>query len=264
MRDDISYVVIDTLNHALSAYALELSQKRFPLKNVIIFSDRIDCWNGRQVITIPEIGSARDYNKIVFYDLPNRIKTDYALFIQYDGFVLNGELFSEQFLNWDYIGAPWPHFREHNVGNGGFSLRSKKLISKVQEYLLPTDVDAAEDIVICRYLRARLENGWDVRFAPVKVAEMFSYELAKPDFNTFGFHGLSHLPSLMQNNIQTLFDHIQPSSVSKFFRSFRDACEKLPNSHRKLFYDYCIKHQSEMLRHAKLNLEKQSNCEQII
>ena len=125
MRDDISYVVIDTLNHALSAYALELSQKRFPLKNVIIFSDRIDCWNDRQVITIPEIGSARDYNKIVFYDLPNRIKTDYALFIQYDGFVLNGELFSEQFLNWDYIGAPWPHFREHNVGNGGFSLRSK-------------------------------------------------------------------------------------------------------------------------------------------
>ena len=43
MRDDISYVVIDTLNHALSSYALELSQKRFPLKNAIIFSDRMDC-----------------------------------------------------------------------------------------------------------------------------------------------------------------------------------------------------------------------------
>ena len=78
----------------------------------------MDCWNGRQVISIPEIRSARDYNKIVFYDLPLQIKTDYALFIQYDGFVLNGELFSEQFLNWDYIDLP--HFAEHNVGSKVF------------------------------------------------------------------------------------------------------------------------------------------------
>ena len=264
MRDDISYVIIDTLNHALSSHALEMSQRRFPLQNVIIYSDRADCWNGRQIISIPEIRSARDYNKIIFFDLPVQIKTDYALFIQYDGFVLNGELFSEQFLHWDYIGAPWPHFTENNVGNGGFSLRSKKLIRKVQECLLPTDIDAAEDVVICRYLRARLEDRWNLKFAPAKIAEMFSYEMAKPDFNTFGFHGLSHLPVLMQNDIQTLFDNLQPKSVSKFFRSFRDACEKLPNPQRKFFYDFCMKHQSEMLRHAELNLEKQSSREQII
>ena len=66
MRDDISYVVIDTLNHALSSYALELSQKRFPLKNVIIFSDRMDCWNGRQVITIPEIDPPEITIKLFF------------------------------------------------------------------------------------------------------------------------------------------------------------------------------------------------------
>ena len=81
MRDDISYVVIDTLNHALSSHALELSQKRFPLKNVIIYSDCAAHWNGREVIAIPEIESAKDYNEIVFYDLPLQLKTDYALFI---------------------------------------------------------------------------------------------------------------------------------------------------------------------------------------
>ena len=53
-----------------------------------------------------------------------------------------------------------------------------------------------EDVVICRYLRARLEANHDLRFAPEKVAEMFSYEMRKPEFETFGFHGLSHLPEL--------------------------------------------------------------------
>ena len=258
MRDDISYVVIDTLNHALSSHALELSQNRFPLKNVIIYSDCEAQWNGREVIAIPEIKSIKDYNKIVFYDLPRRLKTDYALFIQYDGFVLNGQLFSDQYLCWDYIGAPWPHYRDHCVGNGGFSLRSKKLIKNVKEFLLPADINAAEDVVICRYLRARLEDKWDLKFAPMKIAEMFSFEMVKPDFKTFGFHGLSNLPDVMKGDIQTLFHHIQPKSVSKFFRSFRNACERLPDDQRKLFYDYCAQHQSEMLRHAELNLNKQS------
>ena len=264
MHDNISYVVIDTLNHALSSHALELSQKRFPLKNVIIYSDCEAHWGGREVIVVPHIQSASDYNKIVFYDLPLQLKTDYALFIQYDGFVLNGELFSDQYLCWDYIGAPWPHHRVHNVGNGGFSLRSKKLIKKVQEYLLPADLDSAEDVVICRYLRARLEDKWDLKFAPVKIAEMFSYEMVKPEFKTFGFHGLTNLPDVMKDNMQNLFNHIQPKSVSKFFRSFRDACECLPDPQRQLFYDYCAQHQSEMLRHAKLNLKKQSKFEQIM
>ena len=102
MRDDISYVVIDTLNHALSAYALELSQKG--PKNGIIFSDRIDCWNGRQVITIPEIGSARDYTKIVFYDLPNQSKTDYALLFNMMDLCSTASCFRSSF-NWDYIGS---------------------------------------------------------------------------------------------------------------------------------------------------------------
>ena len=39
----------------------------------------------------------------------------------------------------DYIGAPWPHFRDgHNVGNGGFSLRSRRLLEACRE--LPFDV----------------------------------------------------------------------------------------------------------------------------
>ena len=264
MRSDITYVVIDTLNHSLTARALELSNDRFPLKNALIFSDRADHWNGREIIKIPEIKRAKDYNSVVFCELPKHLKTDFALFIQYDGFVLSGELFSEQYLNWDYIGAPWPHYSDYTVGNGGFSLRSKKLVNSIEKYLLPDDFNTAEDVVICRYLRARLEANHDLRFAPEKVAEMFSYEMRKPEFETFGFHGLSHLPELMVGEIGELFEHLQPQPVAKFFRSFSAACEKLPIDGRTLFNQYCFRHQTEMLYYAKLNAKRQSRSEQVL
>ena len=42
------------------------------------------------------------------------------------------------FMMWDYIGAPWPdnyHINKHNVGNGGFSLRSKSIMLKCLDYI---------------------------------------------------------------------------------------------------------------------------------
>ena len=54
-------------------------------------------------------------------------------------------LFSERFLNCDYVGAFWPHHQEFCVGNGGFSLRSRKLICSLPEFLHPDDLNKAED-----------------------------------------------------------------------------------------------------------------------
>ena len=42
---------------------------------------------------IPEIKTTADYNKVVFYELPKYLKTDFALLLQYDGFVLSGIVF---------------------------------------------------------------------------------------------------------------------------------------------------------------------------
>ena len=156
MRQDFTYIVIDTLNPELSAYALRKSQEAFAVKNVLIFSNDQTRWHENEIIKIPEIKNTADYNRVVFFELPKHLKTDYAIFIQYDGFVLSGAHFSEFFLHYDYIGAPWPHHQEFNVGNGGFSLRSARLVNAVQAFILPDDLDNAEDLVICRYLRARL------------------------------------------------------------------------------------------------------------
>ena len=52
------------------------------------------------------------------------------LIIQHDGFILNHKAWDNEFLNYDYIGAPvyWMGNKLIEVGNGGFSLRSKKLL----------------------------------------------------------------------------------------------------------------------------------------
>ena len=60
--------------------------------------------------------------------LPNIIKTEFMLGIHDDGFVINPNLWTDQFLKYDYIGAPWSHTipyygQKYRVGNGGFSLR---------------------------------------------------------------------------------------------------------------------------------------------
>ena len=258
MRQDFTYVIIDTLNPELSAYALRRSQETFAVKNVLIFSNDQTRWRENEIIKIPEIKNTADYNRVVFFELPKHLKTNYAIFIQYDGFVLSGSHFSEFFLHYDYIGAPWPHHQEFNVGNGGFSLRSARLVNAVQAFILPDDLDNQEDLVICRYLRARLEDKFGLKFAPKNMAEKFSYEMRPVSHQTFGFHGLWNLPSIMGLDVKILFDHLQPKTAVRFFRAFRDACEALPMAERELFNDYCRSHSSELLEVAEAVTKAQS------
>ena len=257
MRDDITYVIIDTLHHKLSDYALQKSHARFPLKHTLIFSDKPHEWGGHGIVQIPEIKTTADYNKVVFYELPKYLKTDFALILQYDGFVLSGNCFSERFLNCDYVGALWPHHQEFCVGNGGFSLRSKQLICSLPEFLHSGDLNKAEDVVICRYLRARLEDKYGIKFASPEMAQLFSYEMKDPAKPTFGFHGIFNLPKLMGDDVEILFEHLSPKSVVRMFRAFRDSCELLPVEKRELFYGYCKRHSSDLIRYAEANARRQ-------
>lgn len=157
--------------------------------------------------------SMKDYSKFMIYHLNEYIDTDFVITIQHDGFIINPDSWKDEFLDYDYIGAPWPRreqgfitpFGEHvSVGNGGFSLRSKKLIELPTKVEVPFDVVAMnyfykmfgstnwnEDGNICVHNRHIFEeNG--CKFAPVEVAKFFSYE-SSLDINRgiipFGYHG---------------------------------------------------------------------------
>jgi hypothetical protein len=56
------------------------------------------------------------------------------LIYQEDSIIFKNNI--DDFLHWDYIGAPWPEYQNDNktrVGNGGISLRSKFIMKKIIE-----------------------------------------------------------------------------------------------------------------------------------
>lgn len=141
-----------------------------------------------------------DYSKFIAYDLCHYINSDYAIIVHNDAYVLRPHQWVDRFLDYDYIGAPWPrdvHFTDDGmnvrVGNGGFSLRSKKLLGALNKLALPfTDNGTGfynEDGVICVYYRKELEK-YGIKFAPVEVASRFSREKDCDDSESkpFGFH----------------------------------------------------------------------------
>lgn len=130
------------------------------------------------------------YNKFVMKDIYRYIGTDHILLFQNDGYIRNVDAWDENFLKYDYIGAPWPweSYKNHPVGNGGFSLRSKKLCNILANDLL-IEAAAPEDVQICIHYRDYLINNYDIKFAPVDVASKFSVEWHDKYSNQFGFHG---------------------------------------------------------------------------
>src|SRR3990167_10317082 len=54
-----------------------------------------------------KIDNVDDWNKAVIYDLPKYVFTSHVLFIHADGFVINPELWDNEWLKLDYIGSPW-------------------------------------------------------------------------------------------------------------------------------------------------------------
>ncbi len=161
-------------------------------KEKLDFDDTVEIYNA-------ELKSSDEYSKFILYDLCKYIETRYCLLVQWDGYILNPELWSDEFFNYDYIGAPWPsntHFTkdgtEVRVGNGGFSFRSRKLLNAFNNLGLEfTDGGKGffhEDGQICNYYRKELEE-YGIKFAPVEVAARFSTELTVPEtVKSFGGH----------------------------------------------------------------------------
>jgi hypothetical protein len=154
---------------------------------------------------IDRINSLDNYSYKMIYELDKYVETDYALVIQSDGYVINPNSWRDDFLNYDYIGAPFPlpkddfSYRDSNnnifrVGNGGFSLRSKKLIELPNKLKLEWKSFHGyynEDGFICGMYKDIYENN-GMKFAPLDIAKYFSHEIEIPeikDINPFGFHG---------------------------------------------------------------------------
>lgn len=146
-------------------------------------------------IRVAPITTRNAYSQFIMKELGLLLQTQHVLLVQWDGYVIDPTAWNPEFLDFDYIGAPWPHFRDaHTVGNGGFSLRSQRLLRATA--MLPQTMEA-EDVAICRTWRPRLEEEYGICFAPEDVARRFAFERSEPPEKTFGFHGVFNLVDLV-------------------------------------------------------------------
>jgi hypothetical protein len=142
-------------------------------------------------VRIEQPKSIAEYAAFLLKEMPRLINSPFVLVTQWDGYVIDPSGWREEFLQYDYIGATWPWRTESNkVGNGGFSLRSRRLLDVTSQPWFKLQPDVNEDELICCTYRAVLEEKHQIRFAPPAVADRFSYERSVPQAPTFGFHGM--------------------------------------------------------------------------
>jgi hypothetical protein len=217
---NVTLVTIDGTGNDLNAIkALKYSTKDINFKSVLYLTAGNYKPNFCKTTNIPRL-SVDEYQKFCLTELTNHVDSDYIILIQSDGFIINPNVWDNDFLNYDYIGGPWPiellrgsykyiklvrdiehqtQFLSKNagglVGNGGFTLRSKRLLTYTQKLYKDEYYSIPEDNVISIILRQELENNglkipYDVDFASKFSCESkdINGKSYSPD-NSFGFHG---------------------------------------------------------------------------
>lgn len=193
----VTLIAASSVNLSATVAALGASMAQVKFGAVKLLSDRRPAELDDEIEWVPigPLRSSAAYSDFVLTKLADHVATSHCLLIQWDGHVLNKDCWRPEFLNYDYIGAGWPQFDDgHDVGNGGFSLRSRSLLEacRAQDFR-PSH---PEDIAIGRNNRNWLE-AQGLRFAPLSLADKFSTERRGDTASSFGYHGIWHMPRLL-------------------------------------------------------------------
>jgi tetratricopeptide (TPR) repeat protein len=216
----VTLCCVDTRNHALALRALTKSQEGVRFARTILLTDALPVGvaarAGIDIVAIPDVPSRDAYSEFVLKSLLPHVATEHVLLVQWDGYVVNPAAWDSDFLACDYIGAKWFWAAAgRRVGNGGFSLRSRKLLPALQDPRIHL-VDG-EDATIGRAFRPLLEHEHGIRFADEALADRFSFEAGYPIGKPFGFHGLF-------NFCRT----VPAAEIAALARGFSDAIARSP------------------------------------
>ncbi len=262
---NVTVVIVDTVNYSLAFAAIEKTLKQIKPARTIFFTDIT--WpqtDQLEVVNIKHLFSKKDYSQWMIKELGKQdIQTSHVLVIQWDGFVLDGEMWDDTFLGYDYLGALWPESDGYANGNGGFSLRSMKLCKALAEddFIYPI---SPEDVGICRIYRSYLEQEHGIVFGPDKVCQQFSYELIEPFAPTFGFHGKFHPPyreTVVIKRTAAMGDVVQVEPVLHHFyiQGYRVVLDTLPQFYALFaFHGFPVEDYNKFnknIRHRVVNLD---------
>lgn len=204
---NITLVAVSSVHLYETVRAMKYSMKQITYGDVVLLSDKKPFYLPADIRfqQIGRLNNVDEYSYFMVYELYKYIHTDYALIVHHDGFVVNPHLWKEEFLEYDYIGAPWRlplpdenRFRDKDgnvcrVGNG-VSLRSKELMQLPDTQHWKWEKIASgtynEDCFLCCDNKHKIEAA-GLKIAPIEVAKYFSHEQMIPEIEgiePFMFH----------------------------------------------------------------------------
>jgi hypothetical protein len=237
---DVTLLCVDTREPAFALWAMRRTMTGIRFGDVVLFTESARLAEQQQGIRVVDVkvDTIEAYSRFMLRGLADHTRTSHVLVVQWDGFVTRAQCWRPEFLEWDYIGARW-HDRpaEQSVGNGGFSLRSRRLLLALQDPEIR--ISHPEDICVCIHNREHLQQRWGIRFASPELAERFAYERLPPTGPTFGFHGLFNLPRELPKTELLPFLKAMPDRLARSLDA-HDLC-------RRLITDGALAEASELL-----------------
>ncbi|WP_292189758.1 DUF5672 family protein [Butyrivibrio sp.] len=203
---NVTLVAMTSVDIYETLKAMEYSMRGIEFGDAVIITDKKPLFmpKGIRYSHTDKLDNIDKFNYKMTYELGNHIKTDYALIVHADGFVIHPENWRDEFLDYDYIGSPWPlpqndyAYRDSNgnicrVGNS-VSIRSKRLMDfpKTHNLLWEKGFDDFynEDIFICCMHKNEMEAA-GMKWAPLEKAVLFGREHPLPEnkgIEPFVFH----------------------------------------------------------------------------
>jgi hypothetical protein len=195
--EEVTLICADCVDVERAAHAMDLCRKQIPFKHVKLLSDQLIDYDA--LVQIPKIHNLREYTNFCLRDLHKHFSTPHCLIVQHDGWICEPRMWTDSWLQYDFIGTAVHAAVADGGGNGGFSLRSHALMEAAGS-LIPTDYlhQPWEDFLIFKWYWAKFkERGF--KKSPHSVcmewgADCNDYSVRKPhvyihpEIPTFGVH----------------------------------------------------------------------------
>ena len=216
---NVTLVVIETRAHELMRITAQELVDVIDFGEVLIYSDN---FNALRVPVasyhlVPDWPSKKEWEQFLWVGATPDIRTEFALMVQWDAGLFDPEMWSEAFLKYDYIGAPWYFEHGLNVGNGGFTINSRRLLRYIYDHQETFPMVPPLDVTLCRTYRPALEvHGF--RWAPDPIALDFAFETVRPDPTSrhFGYHGIFNWPRVL--NKERLERRVRLAQVNPYIK----------------------------------------------
>lgn len=195
----VTLVCVETQMHDLATLAINDAISKVKFGHVLIHTDKPEAIPvpGAEYRIVPNWPDKIAMGAFYYTEAAAPITTSHALLMEWDAGIRDVAMWDPAFLDYDYIGAPWPGRQwggwdptgGFTVGNGGFALVSKRLADYVFENRHRFNINT--DIGLCRAHRGEFERTLGAKWAPEEVAYRFAFECGPPEQAvkpSFGYH----------------------------------------------------------------------------